>query len=235
MPERTIVLLQPGYLPWLGFFEQVRRSDLFVYYDDAQFDKNGWRNRNRIKGEDGEPRWLTVPVRRSGFQRIMDVEIDNRTAWARTHVRTIRQCYRRAPHLDRYIPELEELLSRRWDGIADLDIAVAGLMCGWLGLRTQFARASELGLPGRRSDRILETCLHYRATRYLSGDAAKEYMDVELLQRHGVEVIWQHYPHPVYRQQHGAFVPYLSAIDLLLNCGEESAEIIARGAGADQA
>jgi WbqC-like protein family len=231
-PHRTVVVLQPGYLPWLGFFDQVRRSDVFVFLDSAQFDRHGWRNRNRIKGEDGGAQWLTVPVRHDGTQPISDVRIDGRMPWARKHVQAIRQCYRRAPYLDRYLPELDAALHLGWDRIAELDIAVGRLMCGWLGLEPTFVRSSDLGLPGRRSELLLQCCLHFGATRYLSGTAAKSYLDVDLLARHGVEVLWQDYSHPTYPQQHDGFVPYLSALDVLLNCGERSAEIIAGGDGA---
>ena len=228
---RTVVALQPGYLPWLGFFDQVRRSDVFVFLDDAQYDRRGWRNRNRIKGENGLPLWLTVPVRHEGIQRIMDVAIDNETPWARKHIRTIRQCYRRAPYVEHYLPELEELLQRGWASIAELDIAVAELMCGWLGVHTPFVRSSELGVPGRLTELMLGFCRRFDATHYLTGDAAKAYLDVELLRTNDVTVIWQSYSHPEYPQLHGAFVPYLSGLDLLLNCGDESRDILARGAG----
>src|SRR3954463_11038883 len=95
---KTLAVLQPGYLPWLGFFDQMRRADAFVYYDDVQFDKNGWRNRNRIKNAHGA-QWLTVPVLQKGraAQRICEVEIDNRTGWARKHIASIAQAYARAP------------------------------------------------------------------------------------------------------------------------------------------
>src|SRR5437667_10921821 len=104
--SRTVVVLQPGYLPWLGFFDQMIRSDVFVYHDDVKFDKHGWRNRNRVKSLSGAPFWLTVPVRHHGlgWPRILDVQIDNRGAWARKHVGTIRQFYPRAPFLRRYLP-----------------------------------------------------------------------------------------------------------------------------------
>src|SRR5438105_15810490 len=110
--RRTLAVLQPGYLPWLGFFDQLRRSDVFVLYDDVQFDKHGWRNRNRIKSPAG-PQWLTVPVRHKGLNKpaIRDVEIVPGN-WARKHVLSIRQLYARAPHLHRYLPELEEVLMR---------------------------------------------------------------------------------------------------------------------------
>jgi hypothetical protein len=225
--DRTIVVLQPGYLPWLGFFDQMRRADIFVYYDDVQFDKHGWRNRNRIKSPAG-PRWLTVPVRRARLtERILEVEIDNRTAWARKHIGTIRQFYAHAPYLGSYLPELEDLLQRRWERIVDLDLAVVELICRWLGLSCRTARSSELGISGQRSQRLLDLCLHFGASRYLTGDAAESYLDVDLFARHNVEVRWQNYRHPIYPQQHGSFIPYLSVLDLLLNCGDESAAILA--------
>lgn len=225
-----IVVLQPGYLPWLGFFDQLRRSDIFVIYDDVQFDKHGWRNRNRIKSPNG-PYWLTVPVRVNSLsERTLDVEIDNHTPWARKHLGTIEQFYAQAPYRKRYLPELAELLHGRWERIAELDIAIIKLICDWLGLQRRLVRASELGIEGQRSERLLKLCLHFGAGCYLSGDAAKDYLDTETFARHGIQVEWQGYRHPVYRQQHGEFIPYLSALDLLLNCGDESAAIIAGGA-----
>jgi hypothetical protein len=225
----TLVVLQPGYLPWLGFFDQVYRSDIFVFYDDVQFDKNGWRNRNRIKSPAG-PHWLTVPVRVNSLeQRIFETEIDDRQPWARKHLGTIRQFYARAPYLKRYLPELEDVLTgRRWQLLIDLDVAVIELMCRWLGIERRMLRSSELGATGERSERLLNICLSQGASRYLSGSAARAYLDTELFLSHGIEVSWQDYQHPVYTQQHGEFIPFLSALDLLLNCGEdESAAIIA--------
>lgn len=223
---KTLVVLQPGYLPWLGFFDQMRRSDVFVYYDDVQFDKHGWRNRNRIKSPQGQPHWLTVPVRHGGFPRILDVEVDNRTPWARKHVETVRHFYARAPHLKPYLPELEQLLQRHWERLVDLDMAVAALVCRWLRLTPNVLRSSEIGVEGERSERLLRFCQALGATRYLSGNAAKSYLDVPLFERHGIAVEWQDYEPPAYPQLHGEFVPYLSALDLVLNCGEESGGVL---------
>ena len=224
---RTLVVLQPGYLPWLGFFDQMRRSDIFVFYDDVQFDKNGWRNRNRIKSPSG-PHWLTVPVRVSSLsQRIYETEIDTRQPWARKHLGTIKQFYAKAPYLKRYLPELEELLmGRTWERLIELDVAVIELLCAWLNIKREMARASELGIEGERSERLLNICLAVGAQRYLSGNAAQSYLNLELFARHGIEVLWQDYEHPVYPQQHGEFVPFLSSLDLVLNCGDESTAII---------
>jgi hypothetical protein len=228
--DTTVVVLQPGYLPWLGFFDQLRRADVFVYYDDVQYDTHGWRNRNRIKTQSG-PLWLTVPVRHSGVgvQRILDVDIDTRTPWARKHLASIRQAYARAPYVNRYLPPLEELLERNWTRLVDLDIACAGLMVEWLGLRRRIERSSELGVAGTRSERLLNICRLMGASRYISGDAAQSYLDVDLFERSGVTIEWHRFVHPTYPQLHGEFIPYLSMLDLILNCGEEAPLIAFRG------
>jgi hypothetical protein len=229
--KRTLAVLQPGYLPWLGFFDQLQRSDIFIFYDDVQYDKNGWRNRNRIKSVAGAPHWLTVPVHvRSLEQLVLETEIDNRKPWARKHIGTIRQFYAKSPHLNRYVRGLEELLlGKNWESLCDLDVAAIKLMCEWLGLTRDMMRSSELGIGGEQSERLLNLCLQVGADCYLSGNAAQEYLDVELFAGHGVTVEWQNYQHPVYPQQHGTFVPYLSALDLLLNCGDNSASIMTQG------
>lgn len=228
--SKTLVVLQPGYLPWLGFFDQMRRADVFAYYDDVQFDKHGWRNRNRIKTPAG-PLWLTVPVLHhgQGQPKICETLIDTRSNWQRKHVASLKQYYAKAPYAMRYLPEIEELLCRPWTHLGELDIAVAGLMAAWLGIPVADIRTSVLGIGGMQSHRLIDLCRHFGATRYLSGNAASDYLDEALFASHGIEVVWQNYQHPVYAQQHGEFVPYLSAIDLLLNCGDQSAEILKGG------
>lgn len=230
--ERTLAVLQPGYLPWLGFFDQVMRADVFVYYDDVQFDKHGWRNRNRVKAPQG-PHWLTVPVRHSGpdFPRILEVELDRRVPWARKHIASLRHFYARAPYMATYLPLLEQVLLQDWERLIDLDLALAQLFFDWLDIKTPIVRASALNVDGARSERLLNLCQLMGATRYLSGDAAKDYLDVELFARHGITVSWQHYQHPIYRQLHGEFVSHLSTIDLILNCGDRSGAILRNGNG----
>ena len=222
----TLVVLQPGYLPWLGFFDQLHRADIFVYYDDVQYDTHGWRNRNRIKTQSG-PVWLTVPVLHSGrgSPRILDVDIDNRRPWAKKHLESIRQAYARAPFLPQYLPALEELLHRRWEQLVELDMACVGLMADWFGLRRRVERSSTLGISGERSERLLAFCRHFGASTYVSGDAARAYLDVDLFAQHGIAVEWQDYQHPVYQQLHGDFVSHMSALDLLLNHGDRAALI----------
>ncbi|HTV27536.1 MAG TPA: WbqC family protein [Xanthobacteraceae bacterium] len=226
----SVAILQPSYLPWIGYFDQIDRADIFVFYDDVQYDKHGWRNRNRLKGPAG-PVWITVPVLHSGRfgQLINAVEIDRRQDWGRKHVLMLSQLYARAPHSSDYLPELSDLMQRDWARLSDLAIAATRLMARWFGIAAQFHLSSELCIPGERSERLLAICRRFGADRYISGDAAQAYLDVDRFRADGIDVVWQNYRHPEYPQRFGAFVPYLSAIDLLCNAGRESLTIIRRG------
>ena len=223
----TLAILQPGFLPWLGFFDQMIRSDVFVLYDDVQFDKHGWRNRNRIKTANGVA-WLTVPVRHAGLygQSIRDVRIDNSKPWARKLIATIRLAYARAPHCEPYVEQLAIVLAEPWESLLDLDLKLIDLMGRWLDVGTRVVKASDLAIQGTQSGRLVEICRHFAADRYLSGNAAQSYLDDQLFDKAGIEVVWQDYVHPSYPQLHGEFVPYLSALDLVLNMGPESPQVV---------
>ena len=227
----TLVVLQPGYLPWLGYFDLMHKADVFVHYDDVQFDKHGWRNRNRVKGPKG-PVWLTVPVRHGGRsgQSILDVEIDDRQDWRRKHVSTVGQLYARAPFLPAILPRLAEILERPWGRLVDLDLAIVGWLAAELGIATPCHRASELGIAGDRNERLIDLCRHFGATRYLSGNSAQDYLDVARFRAAGIDVAWHDYAHPTYAQLHGDFIPYLSVLDLLLNVGKSSLAALHQGA-----
>lgn len=225
----TLVVLQPSYLPWLGYFDQLSKADVFVWYDDVQFDKNGWRNRNRIKDSKGAL-WLTVPVLQSGHaeQLICEVEIDNSRNWRRKHLSTVTQLYAHAPFAKTVLPQLQEILDQPWARLVDLDIALIDWLAGEFGITTPKYRSSELNIDGDRNERLLNLCRHFGATQYLSGDSARAYLDVERFEKNGIKIIWHGYSHPQYAQLHGQFVSQLSALDLLLNAGPESLKILSR-------
>jgi hypothetical protein len=225
----TLVVLQPGYLPWLGYFDLLQKADVFVHYDDVQFDKHGWRNRNRVKGPEG-PIWLTVPVLHRGRagQSILDVEVDNRQDWRRKHLSTVAQSYARAPFIDTVLPKLRNLIVRHWPRLVDLDLALIDWLAAEIGIATPRYRVSELDVSGDRNERLINLCHHFRATRYLSGNAAHDYLDQTRFAAAGIEVVWHNYSHPIYAQQHGEFVPYLSALDLILNVGRQALAILSQ-------
>ncbi len=224
----VIGILQPGYLPWLGFFEQMHHSDVFVLYDDVQYDKNGWRNRNRIKTADGI-RWLTVPVQASlsGQALIHQVKIEHNSNWARKHLLSISQSYSKAPFYRDYLPLFEEAYSRQWDHLIDLDLHFIFKLAQALGLDTRkIVRSSTIAIEGDTIGRLIKICRKFGADIFYEGAAGRDYIDTEAFSTAGVTVRFQDYHHPTYRQLHGEFTPYLSVIDLLFNHGPESLSIL---------
>ncbi len=224
----VIGILQPGYLPWLGFFEQLARSDIFVIYDDVQYDKHGWRNRNRIKSAHGV-QWLTVPVQVSLREPplIHEVMIDNGANWRRKHLMTIRHSYAKAPFFEQYIPLFEEAYSREWERLIDLDMHFIVKLAACMNIDTKtITRSSTLNVNGDKLERLVAICKRFGADTFYEGAAGKNYIEERLFVEQGITVMFQDYRHPVYRQLYGDFVPYLSVIDLLFNHGAESLSIL---------
>jgi hypothetical protein len=221
-------ILQPGYLPWLGFFEQMHKSDVFIIYDDVQYDKESWRNRNRIKTANGV-QWLTVPVQIefNNHPLIKDVIIDNKTNWRKKHLFSIRQNYSKAPLFRKYIDIFENVYSREWEYLVDINMYFILKLSESLGIiQKKIIRSSMLNMSGGRTERLINICKLFNADTFYEGAAGKNYIDSTQFLRHGIKVEFQDYKHPLYKQLHGDFVPYLSVIDLLFNHGEESLAIL---------
>jgi hypothetical protein len=227
---------QPHYLPWLGYLAKLASCDLFVVMDDLQYEPQNFQNRNRVKVNNGAA-WLTVPIARgSQSERISDKIIDEptneREHWQRRTWETLRVHYGPCPWFDCYARDLEDVYTRRWRKLVDLDLHMLELHRAWFGLCTPVLLASSLGLRGARTARILDLCRAVGADTYLSGSGASTtYLDTELLRGHGIEVTWQNFHHPEYPQRypHQGFVPRLAALDLLFNCGPRSRDILRRG------
>jgi hypothetical protein len=212
---KTISILQPGYLPWLGFFEQVYRCNTFVLYDDVQFEKGSWRNRNRIKTPNG-PQWLTVPVllKGQGFPSIKDVAINQSIGWQKKHIKTITQNYSKAPFFDLYANGLFEILNKSWEYLLDLDLE----LISWL--------AEQLNISTKMIQRLIGIIHTLGGDYFYEGSAGRNYIDVGVFEDAGISVTFQDYDHPTYPQLHGDFISHLSTIDLLFNCGPESLNIL---------
>lgn len=223
-----IGILQPGYLPWLGFFEQMHHSDVFVVYDDVQYDKEGWRNRNRIKTANGI-QWLTVPVLLKGSesQIILDVKIDNKTNWRKKHLAALRQNYSKAQFFKEHIGIFDDAFAGEWDLLVDIDIHFIERLAACLGMGAKkVVRSSTLDLKGDRIERLINICKYFGADTFYEGAAGRNYINDDDFLSHGIKVEYQSYQHPTYRQLYGDFVPYLSVVDLLFNHGAESMGII---------
>lgn len=225
MPK-TVAILQPSYLPWLGFFDQMARADVFVLYDDVQYTKNDWRNRNRIKTPNG-PMWLTVPMdRRSPHGHIRDalIAVDNR--WRSDHLKAMEMNYARAP----FWPEVSVLMEPLfWRQLTLFDLCgdILDVLYTYLNLKAVVTRSSSIGYANLvGTERLVAICRALEATDYLTGDAAQNYLEVDKFSKAGITVHWQNYQHPVYPQLWGPFVSHLSIMDLLFNCGPRSLEIL---------
>jgi hypothetical protein len=227
-----VAICQPAYLPWAGYFDLMDQVDVFVLLDDVQFEKQSWQQRNRIKSPTGL-QWLTVPVMFRGRfgQPIMDVEIRDAEFW-RNHTRAIELNYGRARCFRAYSEELRSHLECAPGArLADLNIRVIDYLMRKLGIQTRLVRSSELQQPGKRTERLANICSSLGATTYLSPLGSADYLlaEKDILLSSGIEVLFHNYQHPEYQQLFPPFVPYASAIDLLLNEGKDSLEIIRRG------
>lgn len=222
------VILQPGYLSWLGFFEQMWKSDIFVIYDDVQYTVRDWRNRNKIK-TNGGIKYLTVPVGKiSREMRINQVRIKYDNNWQLAHLNTIKENYFKAPFFNQYFFALKEIISKRFEYLIDLDAALIKEINKMLGLEKKLVYSSELNITDDgRCKRMIKICQYLKTDILYEGSAGKNYMDVDSFKKEGISVEFQEYKHPSYHQLYGDFVPYLSIIDLLFNEGPNSLKILA--------
>lgn len=219
-------------MPWLGYLHRMAQADVFVLLDHVQFERGNYQNRTRIRMGD-EARWLTVPVvQRSQKERIVDKEIDNRLEgdrwWPRVHFNTLRHAYRDAGYFGTYGAALQEVLHRRWDKLVDLNQALLDLLRDAFGIRTPIVRSSELQVEGAKSELILNICRAVGADQLLAGfGGSRTYLDAEAFGQAGVRIAYHEFEHPLYNQGGSApFIAGLSSIDMLLNCGPQSARML---------
>jgi len=229
--------LQPGYLPWLGFFDQIARCDLFIIYDDLPYTRDSWRNRNRVKTPGGWY-WLTVPVvnRGLGQKTIREIEVSEQGQWRRHHWRTVKNYYARAPYFPAHEAFFAGLYEKPWRFLVDLDLAIVVYLLRVLRIDTKVLLSSEAGLeaaymrakpPGKDpTGRVAFLCRQLGADGFLEGALGRTFLDPSRLESSGVALEFHDYQHPHYRQLFGRFIPYLSVIDLLFNHGPESLDIL---------
>ncbi len=220
---RTVAVIQSCYLPWKGYFDIIHDADLFIFYDEAQYTRNDWRNRNRIKSRDGVA-WLTVPVRSRLGQAISEVGPSD-SNWAARHWKTLRQNYSRAPHFRRYRDFLENFyLAMRWDSLSKLNQhLIVAIARDLLGVRTEFRNSADYPAQGRRLDRLI-ALLQCAGTRtYVSGPSASSYIDSSRFEQAGLALKYKSYEgYPEYPQFHPPFEHRVSILDLLFHTGPDA-------------
>jgi hypothetical protein len=220
---------QPNYIPWLGYFYKIHACDVFVFLDNVPLSQGSFVNRNKVKTSQGET-WLTVPYfkKRKWGQLISEVDINNSEDWRTKHWKTIEQNYRKAPFFKQYYNVFDGLYTQEWNSLIDLNEHIVKLLCSLLGLQREFIRASSLGICGSSTHLLVNICRAVGADTYISGFGGSKYQDENLFIESGVALKYYEFKHPVYPQLWNGFIPNMSVIDLLLNCGPKSMDIILR-------
>jgi hypothetical protein len=219
---RTVIISQPTYLPWMGYFQIMKEADVYVFLDNVQFEQRSWQSRNRIKSVEKFV-WLSIPTHHNNQSRINEVEIDNSKPWNRQHLNAIKTSYGKARYFNDYSSFFKSVYELKWTNLELLNIHLIKYFASQLGLSPLFVKASKLGLEGKRTSLLLDICKMFGADRYVSSIGAKDYMEAdgakEIFMNEGIKVEFMKIKLFKYPQLFGEFIPELSVIDLLLNCG----------------
>jgi len=221
---KKVAILQSNYIPWKGYFDMIAAVDEFIIFDDMQYTRRDWRNRNQIKTPQGI-QWMTIPVLAKGkyHQTIRDTEIDGKD-WSDTHWKALTQNYRRAPHFDEISEWLQPLYLREPEThISELNRRFIEAICAYLGIHTRISNSWDYDLVDGKSERLADLCRQAQATEYISGPAAKDYIEANIFSDLGVNLTWFDYSgYPEYPQLWGEFSHGVTILDLLFNCGPAS-------------
>lgn len=219
---KKVAILQSNYIPWKGYFDMIAAVDEFILYDDMQYTRRDWRNRNQIKTPHSV-QWLTVPVLVKGkyHQKICETEIDG-ADWASAHWKALTQNYRRAPYFVEIAAWLEPLyLGKTFTHISHLNRCFIEAICIYLGIKTTITNSWDYTLLDGKTERLADLCLQVGGTEYISGPAAKDYVDEKVFSDLNIHLTWFDYAgYPEYPQLWGEFTHGVTILDLLFNCGK---------------
>jgi len=223
-----VTIMQPAYLPWLGYFDRILASELFVVLDHVRVDLNSrtkFANRNRVRTKEGWS-WLTVPLQTKGHAlELNKLSINNAQPWQSKHWQTIQHCYGKARHFSDYAAELKSFYERPVENLVQLTKPMTEYFLRALSIGVPVYYSSQLPIAGEKQDLIVNICKHFGATGYLSGPFGRDYLNAEQFERMGIDLQFHDYQHPQYPQCWPGFEPFMAIIDLLFNCGGDAREI----------
>ena len=225
---KRVAIVQSNYVPWKGYFDLMRRVDEFILYDEVQYTRRDWRNRNRFKSPVGV-RWLTIPVEVKGrYHQRIDETLVSEPEWAERHWSTLRSWYGQAPCFERYREVLEDAyLGCSERSLSRINRRLLELVASLLGIDTPLSSSADYDAGGAKTERLLGICRAAGATSYLSGPAAKDYFEESLFAAAGIEVRWMEYGgYPEYPQLYPPFEHHVSALDLLFNVGSDARQYL---------
>jgi hypothetical protein len=220
--DKKLLILQSNYIPWKGYFDMINMADEFIIYDEVQYTKNDWRNRNKIKTQNGI-QWITIPVNHSLSQSIRDTKISD-IKWNRKHWNMVSQSYAKARHFNDFRDRFESLyMDRKELHLSEINYTFIKAINEILNIKTRISWSSEYELEGEKSERLVSLCKQTGSTHYITGPAAKQYITQDLFQGAGIEIIWMDYAgYPEYNQLFPPFEHGVSALDLIFNEGRNA-------------
>ncbi|MFK7878303.1 WbqC family protein [Roseobacter sp.] len=226
--KKKVAILQSNYIPWKGYFDMIAAVDEFILYDDMQYTRRDWRNRNKIKTPNGL-KWLTVPVVAKGryHQKIRETQI-NSDDWAITHWRSLENNYRKAPHFDEVAEWLEPIyLTKKFDHLSDLNRCFIEEICRFIGIKTKISNSWDYTLRDGKTERLADLCGQAGGNEYISGPAARDYVDEAVFLEAEIKLTWFDYAgYPEYPQIWGEFEHGVTILDLLCNCGHDASRFM---------
>jgi WbqC-like protein family len=224
---RTLVVLQPMFLPWVGFFEQVRLTDVFIHYDDVQLSQgSSFMSRVQVQSTNGVS-WLTVPVdRKNSGKLITEVVLSKAEEWRARHLRTIRHAYARRPYFDLMFDLVERIYGQPTDHLAEFNITAIEQIAHWLGLAPRFMRSSAMSIAGAGTERLVGLCEATNCDVYVTGHGAQNYLKHQLFEEQGISTRYMDYRKVPYDQGRIEFNPFVSILDAIANCGERTRELL---------
>jgi hypothetical protein len=233
MNKKIVVIHQPDFVPYLGFFHRFLHADFYIALDHVQYvngSSRAWTHRDKIKTAQGE-KWFTISVKKAPRDTaINQIELSTDTDWRQDNLRLLEQNYRNASCYNEIMPEVERLYARPFHLLRDFNMASIEMLMDMLDVRIPWVWSSTLDPDGTKNELLVDLLHKVSATHYLSGVGARDYFQAEPFTNAGIEVLWQDFTHPVYAQQFGEFVSYLSALDVLFNHGiTASREILRAG------
>ncbi|HLP97551.1 MAG TPA: WbqC family protein [Sideroxyarcus sp.] len=230
--SKTVVIHQPDFLPYLGFFHRLLIADTFVVFDTAQFvdgTSQSWMHRDKIKTPQGE-KWLSLSIKKAPRNTpISEIQLSDAVDWRTANLNLLRANYRMAPYFREIFPHLEQLYAFKGESMMHFNLKSIELLLTLFDIKIPLIFASSLDVQGSKNELLVDILKKAGASHYLSGIGARAYFDPAPFKEAGIEVVWQDFTHPVYPQLHGEFIPYLSSIDLLFNCGIEKSREILKG------
>lgn len=227
--EQRIAISQPRYLPAANYIERLLLCDIFVLLDDVPHQRRSFEHRNRIKTKDGA-HWLSIPIIREGRDTLIkDTRIDQTQHWQNDHLTTVKHAYARAPYFNEIAPFFEHIYTQTWTYLEDLCITMLHWLISYFSISCQIVRSSTLAIQARKDEQLLAICQKLGGTRYISGPNGRNYLRKQNFEASGVKISFHDYLHPVYKQLHGSFLPYMSVFDMLFTCGRTSINLIRSG------